>query len=108
MPPRDAVKTAERFVNAWKELRADEGGWEMLREEGGGRRKRGGRRRGRRRGREKEMVGKEGRERELWYVDLNAVSPGTARGIAGMFEGTGVKFVDGGVGGFSFFKGVCG
>ncbi len=35
--------------------------------------------------------------RGLWYVDLNAVSPATAKDIAGMFEGTRVRFVDGGV-----------
>ncbi len=48
-------------------------------------------------GMEKEMEGREGRE--LWYVDLNAVSPATARGIEGMWEGRGkgVRVVDGGV-----------
>ena len=107
MPPRDAVKTAERFVDALKEMRADEGGWEMLGRERGREKEDWRKKEGEKEEGGREMVGKEGRERELWYVDLNAVSPGTARGIAGIFEGTGVKFVDGGVGGFSFFKGVC-
>ena len=40
--------------------------------------------------------------RELWYVDMNAISPATAKGIARMFEGTGWGFLDGGVGWFSF------
>ena len=68
MPPGDAVRTAERFVNALKGMEKKE-----------------------------EVVG-----RELWYVDLNAISPATAKGIARMFEGTGCAYLDGGVGWFFF------
>ena len=83
------MKTAERFVQAWKEMKSQveierekEG-----REKGGVRKEEGGQR---------EEVGRE-REREVWYVDLNAVSPGTARGVGRLWEGMGVRFLDGGV-----------
>jgi 3-hydroxyisobutyrate dehydrogenase-like beta-hydroxyacid dehydrogenase len=36
-------------------------------------------------------------EKEIWYLDLNAISPATARGIGGLFNGLNVKFVDGGI-----------
>lgn len=37
-------------------------------------------------------------ERELWYLDLNAISPETARGIGGVLKERGnVRFVDGGI-----------
>ena len=62
MPPRDAVNTAEKILNAFKLAQR------ALR-----------------------------RERGLCYVDLNAISPKTARWIAETFDGTDVSFVDGGV-----------
>lgn len=36
---------------------------------------------------------------DVWYLDLNAISPDTARNVAGLFEqnGKGVVFVDGGI-----------
>lgn len=86
VPPRDAVRIAERFVGVVKAMNREK---EVNREE--------------------EMERERGEERELWYVDLNAISPGTARGIGGLWEGMGtgtgvrVKFVDGGVGLFFFF-----
>jgi 3-hydroxyisobutyrate dehydrogenase-like beta-hydroxyacid dehydrogenase len=36
-------------------------------------------------------------EKEIWYLDLNAVSPATARGIGELFAGLNVTFVDGGI-----------
>lgn len=46
----------------------------------------------------KEETEKEGR-RELWYLDLNAISPTTTRSIADLFSNLGnrVKFIDGGI-----------
>jgi hypothetical protein len=66
VPPRDAIATATRIIDAWKAMQAE-----------GGREKEG----------------------DLYYFDLNAIAPSTARRIDGLFaEGApGVRFVDGGI-----------
>lgn len=70
VPPRDAVATAKRVEVALSKARGKRGG------EGGGE-----------------------NERVLYYLDLNAISPGTARGIDESFRANApdVRFIDGGI-----------
>jgi hypothetical protein len=67
VPPRDAIATATRIVDAFKVVEAE--------------------------------GGRQGKSEPLYYLDLNAIAPSTARKIGGLFrEGApAIRFIDGGI-----------